>query len=112
MLLGCPQLTAVQQIVEYRLQTVRAIQGVVMYGDNHPATEAQVVEFASDWKTELRRTTTDSEGRFLLQPVKGRKVYYLQISEEKSGMNPLRVPLKLSRWRGKKMVQLWMGSPI
>ena len=103
---------SVQAIVEFRIQTVRTLQGVVKYGDNNPVAEAQVVEFASDWKRELRRTTTDSDGRFLLQPIKGRKIYYLQISESRAGMNPLRVPLRLSRWRGKKVLQLLMMSPM
>jgi hypothetical protein len=55
-----------------------------------------------DWKTVVRETSTDSEGRFSLAPVKGRKVYYLEITVPgMSGVNPFRVSVKINRLLGK-----------
>lgn len=111
-LLSSCQLFAVHQIVEFRIQTVNALEGIVLYGDDQPASDAQVAEFTPDWKTELRRITTDSQGRFVLEPVKGRKIYYLQVSESKFGMNSVRVPLRISKWQGHKPLRIRLNSPI
>lgn len=95
-----------EEIVELRLQKVKALSGLVVYPNGDPAVAAHVVEYDSDWKGELRRTQTDSTGHFTLAPVKGRKVYYLQITARQSGVNPLRVPLQISRLRGKSSLHL------
>jgi len=106
---GClrPHVYAVEQIVEFRLQTVKALKGVVIYPNGDPVKGARVAELTPDWKTELRVTSTDSEGRFSLAPVKGRKVYYLQITVPGvAGVNPLRVPAKINRLWGKGLLRL------
>jgi hypothetical protein len=97
---------AAEQIVELRLQKVASIEGVVVYPNGEPVNRAQVVEFSPDWKAELRRTETDSTGHFKLNPVKGRKTYYLQITAMETGVNPLRVPVQISRWATKKPLRL------
>jgi hypothetical protein len=84
------------------LQTLKALRGIVLYPNGDTVKGAKVAELTSDWKTELRTTTTDSEGHFNLAPVKGRKVYYLQVTVPgAAGVNPLRVPAKLNRLWGK-----------
>jgi|SRR6185503_9258753 hypothetical protein len=97
---------AVEEIVELRLQKVKALEGVVMYSNGDAIAGARVAELTFDWKTELRSTSTDSAGHFRLPPVKGRKVYYLQITlPGASGVNPLRVSLTINRFWGK-------GAPL
>jgi hypothetical protein len=95
-----------EEIVELRLQKVKALTGLVTYPNGDPVKEARVVEFSADWKNELRATVTDSQGRFTFTPVKGREIYYLQISASETGVNPLRVPLQISRFWGKKSLEL------
>jgi hypothetical protein len=102
-----PQLHAAEEIVELRLQTVKALKGIVVYPSGEPVKGAKVAELTSDWKAELRVTSTDSEGRFSLAPVKGRKVYYLEITVPGvTGVNPLRVPTKINRLWGKRLLSL------
>jgi hypothetical protein len=89
------------------LQTVRALRGVVLYPNGDPVKGAKVAELTPDWKQELRVTKTDSDGSFNLAPVKGRKVYYLQITVPNgTGVNPLRVPAKINRLWGKGLLRL------
>ena len=98
---------AAEEIVELRLQRAKCLCGIVTYITGDPVPRAQVEEFGQDWKgTQLRSTETDSQGRFNLTPVKDTKVYYLQISLRKPGVNPLRVPVQISRFRGTKLLRL------
>ncbi len=100
-----PCVSAVEELVILPPQTVKSLTGVVAVNGD-PIVGANVIEYSADWKTELRRTTTDGDGRFALQSVKGRKVYYLHISAPGPGINPARVAVKLSRWRGKKSLEI------
>jgi hypothetical protein len=102
-----PHVYAAEEIVELRLQTVKALRGIVVYPNGHIVKGAKVAELTSDWKTELRETRTDEEGRFSLAPVKGRKVYYLQVTVPKAaGVKPLRVLAKINRLWGKGSLRL------
>jgi hypothetical protein len=102
-----PHVYAAKQIVELRLQTVKALTGIVLYPNGDLVKGAKVAELTSDWKTELRETRTDAEGRFSLAPVKGRKVYYLQVTvPDVAGVNPSRVPAKINRSWGKGSLRL------
>jgi len=102
-----PQVRAAEEIVELQLQTVKALRGIVLYPNGDLVKGAKVAELTPDWKMELRETRTDAEGRFSLATVKGRKVYYLQITvPEAAGVNPLRVPAKISRLWGKGSLRL------
>ena len=102
-----PRAHGAEEIVELRLQMVKALRGVVLFPNGDIVTGAKITEFTPDWKTELRVTITDSEGRFSLAPVKGRKVYYLQVTVPHGvGVNPLRVPAKINRWWGKPSLRL------
>ena len=102
-----PHAHAAEEIVEMRLQTVKALRGVVLYPNGDPVKGAKVAELTPDWKKELRVTNTDSDGRFNLTPVEGRKVYYLQVTVPGAvGVNPLRVPAKINRVWGKGLLRL------
>lgn len=97
---------AAEEIVELQLQHSKCLCGIVTYANGDPARNAKVEEFGPDWKEALRSTTTDSDGHFTLAPVKGKHVYYLQVSAGAPGVNPLRVPVQLSRFRGTKLLRL------
>src|SRR5215469_1708362 len=75
-----PQVRAAEETVELPLQTVKALRGIVLYPNGDLVKGAKVAELSPDWQTELRETRADAKGRFSLAPVKGRKVYYLQIT--------------------------------
>jgi hypothetical protein len=96
---------AVEQIVQLQLVRAKCLCGVVIL-HGYPVSNARVEELGEGWKGALRSTDTDSEGYFELKPVKGRKTYYLQISARTSGVNPLQVPVKISRFRGAKRLRL------
>ena len=85
-------------------QTVRSLSGIVAVNGG-PIQRAIVAEFGADYKTEIRRTTTDAEGRFTLSPMKGQTTYYLQISAPGPGINPARVKVRLSG-RAKELLEI------
>lgn len=93
-----------EELVILPPQTVKSLSGIVAV-NGVPIDRAVVAEFASDYKTEIRRTTTDAEGRFSLPPVNGRKNYYLQISGPGPGINPARVKVRINR-RGKALLNI------
>ena len=96
---------ASEEIVELRLQRAKCLCGVVTVG-NEPVRRARVEEFTSDWKKVLRSTDTNEEGRFNFVSVEGREVYSLQISARSTGVNPLRVPVKVVHFRGVSLLRL------
>jgi hypothetical protein len=67
-------------------QTVKSLEGIVVV-KGISIEHAIVAEFASDYKTEIRRTTTDAQGQFRLVLANGRRTYYLQITGP-GGVNP------------------------
>ena len=98
--------TANEETVQLPLQRAKCICGVVLYPNGDPVQGAKVEELGSDWKGLLRSVSTDAEGHFVLTPSKGKNVYYLQISAQTTGVNPLRVPVHISRFRGTKLLRL------
>ena len=97
---------SVEQIVELRLQRAKCLCGVVLYPNDDPVSGAKIEELGKDWKGSLRSTYADSKGSFALEPVKGRKIYYLLVTAPASGINPLRVPVKVVYFRGTKLLRL------
>ena len=88
------------EIIEFaEVQVVSSLSGVVHDPSDSSMKDALVEEFSSDWKKVLRSTHTDASGLFTLQPVKGRSLYYLQISSR--GFNPIHVRVRIDRVRGK-----------
>lgn len=100
------RIQAVEETIELQLQHSKCLCGIVTYANGDPAQNARVEEFGPDWKEALRSTNTGSDGQFALAPVKGRHVYYLQVSARAPGVNPLRAPVQIGRFRGTKLLRL------
>jgi hypothetical protein len=96
---------AAEEIVELHLQRAKCLCGIVTIS-GEPVSNAKVEELGEGWKGTLRSTDTDSEGHFRFTLVKGRKIYFLRISARAPGVNPLQVPVKISRVRGAKLLRL------
>jgi hypothetical protein len=95
-------LHAQYQIVEIeKVQLATSLAAVVTDIMGSPMPGVLVEECSSDWKQSLRSTKTDAKGGFTLAPVKGRDVYYLQLSM--NGFDPLRVRVKIDPKRGKNL---------
>jgi len=83
------------------VQLARSLAAVVHDRTGHPLPSVLVEERTSDWKESLRSTQTDASGAFTFAPVKGRDLYYFQLTLK--GFNPLRVRVKVDRKRGKEL---------
>ncbi len=83
------------------VQLVRSLAAVVHDPAGFPMAGVLVEELSSDWKTTLRSTMTDPMGAFAFVPVKGRDVYYFQLTLKE--FNPLRVRVKVDRKHGKEL---------
>jgi hypothetical protein len=93
-----------EQLIILPTQTVKSLDGIVVV-NGLPLEHAVVAECASDYQTEIRRTTTDAQGRFSMPRVKGRETYYLQITGPGPGINPARVKVQINR-RGKALLNI------
>jgi hypothetical protein len=95
-------LHAQYQIIEIeKVQLATSLAAVVLDPTGSPVPGVLVEEFSSDWKQSLRSTKTDAKGGFILAPVKGRDVYYLQL--RMNGFDLLRVRVKIDRKQGKNL---------
>jgi hypothetical protein len=83
------------------VQLARSLTAVVHDSGGTPMAGVLVEEFSSDWKEPLRSTRTDVAGVFTFAPVRGRDLYYFQLTFE--NFNPLRVRVKLDRKRRKEL---------
>jgi hypothetical protein len=83
------------------VQLVRSLAGVVHDPADSPMASVLVEERSPDWKEPLRSTKTDAAGKFALAPIKGRGLYYLQLTMK--GFNPLRVRVRVDPKRGKEL---------
>jgi hypothetical protein len=79
-------------------QIAKTLTGTVVDPAGSAMPGVQVFEVSSDWKTVLRTTTTDSNGKWSLPPVPGQQVYYLRFVAY--GFNPLQVRVKSNRRKG------------
>jgi len=80
------------------VQSAKSLSAVVQYPNGDPIPNALLEEVSPDWKTVLRTSTTDTDGKFSLVTVKGRKIYFLQISAY--GFDTLRVRVRVDPKRG------------
>jgi hypothetical protein len=83
------------------IQIVKSVSGVLQDDEGTLLSHAAVQEFGPEWKSVLRTTETDSEGRFSFPTVTGREIYWLQASTP--GFLSLRVELKLDREHGRPL---------
>lgn len=84
-----------------KIQIAKTLTGTVVDPAESAIPGVQVLEVSSDWKTVLRTTTTDSDGKWFLAPVPRQQVYYLRFTAY--GFNPLQVRIKLNRRKGKDL---------
>jgi hypothetical protein len=97
-----------EEIVELPLQRAKCLCGVVLYPNDDPVGGAKIEELGKDWKGSLRSTYADSNGSFSFEPVRGRKLYFLQITApaSASGVNHLRVSVQVVHFRGPRRLRL------
>jgi hypothetical protein len=84
-----------------KIQIAKTLTGTVVDPADSATPGVQVLEVSSDWKTVLRTTTTDSDGKWSLPPTPGQQVYYLRFVAY--GFNPLQVRVGLNRRKGKDL---------
>jgi len=103
-LLLVPAFLDAQGVATIEIQNVQlacSLGAVVHDSAGFPMAGVLVEEFTSDWKESLRSTKTNEAGSFTFASVRGRDVYYLQLTMK--GFNPLRVRVKVDSKRGKKL---------
>jgi len=94
-----PSALAQFQTVEIgKIQIAKTLTGTIVDPVDSAVPGVQVLEVSSDWKTVLRTTTTDRNGKWSLAPVPKQQVYYLRFIAY--GFNPLQVRVKLNRTKG------------
>jgi hypothetical protein len=93
------RIAAQYQLIEIAdVQLAKSLDATIQDPTGAPIPKALVREFSADWKTVLRSTSTDTDGRFSFTPVRGRKIYFIQISAP--GFDPLRFRLQVDVKRG------------
>lgn len=99
-LLWFPMRIAAQyQLIELAdVQLAKSLDATIQDLTGAPIPKALVQEFSADWKTVLRSTSTNTDGRFSFTPVRARKIYFIQISAP--GFDPLRFHLQVDVKRG------------
>jgi hypothetical protein len=98
----CSSAFAQYQTVEIgKIQIAKTLTGTVVDPVNSAMPGVQVLEVSSDWKTVLRTTTTDSNGKWTLAPMPGQQVYYLRFVA--NGFNPLQVRVELNHRKGRDL---------
>ncbi|HKS67836.1 MAG TPA: carboxypeptidase-like regulatory domain-containing protein [Candidatus Acidoferrales bacterium] len=87
------------QVIELAdVQLTKSVGATVQDPTGAPVPKAVVREFGADWKTVLRSSSTDTQGKFSFTPTPGRTIYFFQISAP--GFDPLRFRLKVDTKRG------------
>ena len=84
-----------------KIQIAKALTGTVVDAVDSAVPGVRILEVSSDWKTVLRTTTTDSDGKWSLAPVPRQQLYYLRFVAD--GFNPLQVRVKLNRRKGRDL---------
>jgi hypothetical protein len=113
LLLYAPVPAQYQTIELADTQVANSVGAIVQDPNGSAIPGASVAEFAASWKTVLRSTSTDIDGRFSFNRVRSRDVYFIQISAR--GFDPLRFRLKLDPKHGislrlKLTVATWMRA--
>jgi hypothetical protein len=91
--------SAQYQLVELGdVQLAKSLAATIQDSTGTPVRNAVVEEFSSDWKTVLRTSSTDRDGKFSFTPEAGRKIYFIQVSSP--GFDPLRFRLQVDTKHG------------
>ncbi len=87
------------QVIELAdVQFAKSVGATIEDPNGVPVPKAVVQEFSADWKTVLRSSSTDTQGKFSLTPAPGRRVFFIQVSAP--GFDPLRFRLQLDTKHG------------
>ena len=93
------RIEAQYQLIELAdVQLAKSLGATIQGSTGAPVPKAAVQEFSADWKTVLRSTSTDTDGRFSFTPLRSKKIYFIQISAP--GFDPLRLHLQVDVKRG------------
>jgi hypothetical protein len=92
-----------EEVVEIgNVQVAKALSGTVADPTDAPIPGVQVIEVTSDWKTTIRNTVTDNDGRWSLAPVAHQKLYYIRLVKG-AGFNELRFRVRIDSRKGKAL---------
>ena len=89
--------------VEYaQTRSAKSLSGFVNDQNGSAMTDVQVREMSPDWKAQIRSTTTDANGRWLLYPFMSGKTYCIEFS--KPNFNTVRVRVKITNHGNRAIV--------
>jgi hypothetical protein len=92
------------EIVEIgNVQLTKSLGGIVANPADSPLADVQVIEVTSDWRTTIRSTSTDAEGRWSLPPVPGQGIYFFRFITKQCCFNEVRCRVKLNKRKGKEL---------
>jgi hypothetical protein len=95
----CP---AGQETVEYaKVRNAANLSGVVSDQSGAAIPQVRVFEMSDDWRSELRSTTTDAQGRWSLSPTVNGATYRIQFT--KDGFNTVRIRVRVTKHRAKPL---------
>ncbi len=93
------RIAAQYQVIELAdVQLAKSVGATIEDPNGLPVPKAVVQEFSADWKTVLRSSSTDTQGKFSFTPAPGRRVFFIQVSAP--GFDPLRFRLQLDTKHG------------
>ena len=83
-------------VIEYaKTRSAKTLSGAVNDQSGSAIPGVRVNEMSSDWKTQLRSTTTDANGRRSLHPFVSGKTYCIEFA--KPNFNPVRIHVKINK---------------
>jgi hypothetical protein len=97
-----------QEVVQYsKTRNVSALSGMVVDTTGVAIPNAQVCSMSAGWRTELKCTTTDSDGRWALSVKPKEKLYYLRFV--KANFNQVWIKARLTT---RKAAPLTVEMPV
>jgi len=97
-----------QEVVQYsKTRNVSASSGMVVNTTGAAIPNAQVCSMSAGWRTELKCTTTDSDGRWSLSVKPKEKLYYLRFV--KANFNQVWIKARLTT---RKAAPLTVEMPV
>jgi Carboxypeptidase regulatory-like domain len=97
-----------QEVVQYsKTRNISSLSGMVVDTTGAAIPDAQVCSMSVGWKTELKCTTTDSDGRWALSVKPKEKLYYLRFM--KANFNQVWVKARVTM---RKAAPLTVEMPV
>jgi hypothetical protein len=85
-----------ESTVEYAgIQEARTLAGQICDAAGAPITGVAVEEMSDDWSKVMQQTTTDSQGRWSLPELRGRRTHYIRFL--KPAFHPVQIRVRLRR---------------